>query len=63
MLEAHSHEVANLSRPALAAMLPLLEQAKHEVARDLTAWLQRHPDGSERYTAIQLSSQLVALRS
>lgn len=61
MLEAHSHEVANLSRPALAAMLPLLEQAKHEVARDLTSWLQRNPNGGERYTALKLSSQLVAL--
>jgi hypothetical protein len=64
MIEQHSHDVANLSRPAFAAMLPILEQAKHEVARDLTRWLASHKDdGAERYTALKLSSQLVALRS
>jgi hypothetical protein len=45
MVEAHSHEVANLSRPAIAALLPILAEAKREVARDLKAWIKRVPDG------------------
>jgi len=63
MLAEHSHQAANLSRPVMAKMLPVLAQAQRETARDLKAWLRRAPNAANRYTAYQHSAALLSLKS
>ena len=53
MLEQASHEVTQLARPALDALLPALAQAQRETAQGLAAWLKRVENGDLRYTAQQ----------
>lgn len=64
-----SLEVAQLERPALAALAPVLAQAQRETASVLRAWLAAHP-GDLRYTAArhtvllgQLSRAMATVRT
>jgi hypothetical protein len=50
-MAARSAAIAGLSDPAMASLLPLLQQARRESNRALADWLSRHPDGAERFTA------------
>lgn len=63
LLARNSADVAQLSRPVMAQMAPILEAAQREVARDLRKWLDAHrDDGDLRFTAQRYRSLLVGLQ-
>lgn len=62
MLEAHGREAAALDAPAMAAMTPILTQARSELNRDLAAWVAAHK-GDERYTPQAYRQSLLAIQA
>ena len=62
MLERIAAEANELSVPVMRKLLPVLQDARNELAKDLRSWLRKHPDGAERFTAQQYRKALVAIR-
>lgn len=58
-----AQEVANLPRPVLAHVAPLLAQAERETADALRRWIATAPGNDTRFTAYQYSRVLVQLRT
>lgn len=62
LLSSHAHEAASLDAQAMAAMLPVLEQARSELNHDLGAWIAAGK-GSDRYTAQAYRSSMLGIDS
>lgn len=60
-LEQIAREAAELDPAAMQLLLPVLQDARKELIRDLKGWLQNVPDGNERFTAQRYRESLVAL--
>lgn len=60
-LQQIAREAAELDPAAMQLLLPVLQDARKELIRDLKAWLQNVPDGNLRFTAQRYREALVAV--
>lgn len=63
LLEHITAEVADLPRPVLRDLLPVLAEAERELARDLHAWLATAKNGKARFTAQEYRRSLLQIRT
>lgn len=57
-----NRQVSDLSTIGLARMASILDEAEQELSRKLAIWLSKHP-GDERFTAHQMRSALLQMRT
>lgn len=62
LLDVIAGQVATLPRATIQALVPILQEAKQEVKRDLARWLATAVNGRERFTAQQYRNVLVQLQ-
>jgi len=61
LVNSIARDVLALEDATLRAIIPALVDARHELERDLRAWLADHSDGAERFTAQDLRRALASV--
>ena len=61
MLHHLAQDVSQMDAALIRQMVPVLMDAKREVAAGLTAWLEQHPDNDKRFTAHEYRRAMLSL--
>jgi hypothetical protein len=61
MLAQITRDVAQLPEAHVRQLVPIMAEARRELAADLARWLRKHPDGAERFTGQRYAEALLQL--
>jgi hypothetical protein len=61
MLAQITRDVAALPEAHVRQLVPIMAEARRELAADLARWLRKHPDGAERFTGQRYAEALLQL--